>query len=306
MSEQYLTANGLRLAYDEFGNPDDPAMLLIMGLGTQMIGWPEDFCEQLAARGYRVIRFDNRDIGLSDKMEADRAPNPLKLAAYARLGLSMKVPYTLYDMAKDAVGVLNALDISAAHVVGASMGGMIAQLMAGVYPFRVLSLTSVMSTSGCRTLPGADPKISLHMVRRPSSGDRDELLDYSMRTWRLIGSPAYPPTDAALEAKILRSFERSFYPPGHRRQMAAIMASGDRVDVLKKIMAPTLVIHGTDDPLVPVEGGIDTANHVPNAKLELIDGMGHDLPTPLIPTFVDLIGSHADEALKTSQAAAVG
>lgn len=301
MTEKYVTANGIRLAYDEFGDPQDPVMLLIMGLGTQMIAWPDDFCEQLAARGYRVIRFDNRDIGLSEKMEGARVPHVLKLAVSARFKLPLDVPYTLHDMTMDAVGLLNALKIKAAHVVGASMGGMIAQLMAGHHPFRVLSLTSIMSTSGCPTLPGADAKISLHMMKRPVNADRETLEDYALRTWRMIGSPAYPPTEEALREKIARSYRRSFYPQGHRRQMAAILASGDRVATLKRIMAPTLVIHGTEDPLVPVAGGIDTARHVPGARLELIEGMGHDLPQPLLPHFVDLIGSHADEALKVSE-----
>ena len=300
MSEKYLQANGLELAYDEFGDPGCPVILLIMGLGTQMIAWPEAFCEGLAARGYRVIRFDNRDIGLSEKMDGAAVPGVLRLAARSRLKLPLKVPYRLHDMAKDAIGVLDALDVSAAHLVGASMGGMIAQLMAGLFPFRVLSLTSIMSTSGCRSLPGADPKLSLHMVRRPSGADVEELQEYAMRTWRLIGSPAYPPSDAALREKIATSYRRSYYPAGHRRQMAAIMASGDRVSVLKKIMAPTLVIHGKADPLVPVSGGIDTARHVRGAQLELIEGMGHDLPQPLLSHFVQLIGNHADKALNAA------
>ncbi len=302
MSEQYVTANGLRLAYDEFGDSEDPVILLIMGLGTQMIAWPEEFCRELASSGHRVIRFDNRDIGLSEKIESGGIPNILKLAAAARFKLPLKVPYTLHDMTKDAVGLLNALDIGAAHVVGASMGGMIAQLMAGLYPYRVLSLTSIMSTSGCRSLPAADAKVSLQLMKRPMSGDAEKLEEYSLRTWRMIGSPAYMPTDEELRRKIAASYERSYYPPGHRRQMAAILASGDRVAVLKQIMAPTLVIHGTDDLLVPVEGGIDTARHVAGARLELIDGMGHDLPQPLLGRIADLIGSHASEALKLSPA----
>jgi pimeloyl-ACP methyl ester carboxylesterase len=300
MSEKYLHANGIELAYDEFGDPGHPALLLIMGLGTQMIAWPEALCEGLAARGYRVIRFDNRDIGLSEKMDGAPVPGVLKLAARSRLNLPLQVPYRLHDMAKDAIGVLDALDVGAAHVVGASMGGMIAQLMAGHYPFRVLSLTSIMSTSGCRSLPRADPKVSLHMVRRPSGADPEALREYAVRTWRLIGSPAYQPTDEVLREKLAISYQRSYYPAGHRRQMAAIMASGDRVSVLKKIMAPTLVIHGKADPLVPVAGGIDTARHIRGAELELIDGMGHDLPQPLLPHFVDLIGNHADRALTAS------
>jgi pimeloyl-ACP methyl ester carboxylesterase len=300
MSHRYARANGLDLAYDEFGDPGHPVMLLVMGLGTQMIAWPEEFCLGLAARGYRVIRFDNRDIGLSEKMEGAAVPGVLRLAASARLNLPVKVPYKLQDMAEDAIGLLDALDIKAAHLVGASMGGMIAQLIAGHHPYRVLSLTSIMSTSGCRSLPGADRKVSLHMVRRPTNGDAQALQEYAMRTWRLIGSPAYQPSDEALREKLALSYQRSYYPDGHRRQMAAIMASGDRVAVLKKVVAPTLVIHGKADPLVPVAGGIDTARLIAGAKLELIDGMGHDLPQPLLPHFVELIGTHADGALKLS------
>jgi pimeloyl-ACP methyl ester carboxylesterase len=301
LSEQYISANAIRLAYDEFGDRGDPVILLIMGLGTQMIAWPEDFCRELAARGYRVIRFDNRDIGLSEKMEDGGVPNIVKLATFARLRLPLKVPYTLHDMTEDAVGLLDALDIRAAHVVGASMGGMIAQMMAGLHPYRVLSLTSIMSTSGCRSVPAADRKVTLQLMKRPLNASAQELEDYSMRTWRMIGSPAYMPSDEELRQKIAASYERSYYPPGHRRQMAAIVASGDRVAVLKKVMAPTLVIHGTDDPLVPVEGGINTAKHVQGARLELIEGMGHDLPRPLLSHFAQLIGSHAETALSLSE-----
>jgi pimeloyl-ACP methyl ester carboxylesterase len=297
-SEQYVKANGIELAYDEFGEAGRPVILLIMGLGTQMIAWPEAFCSDLAAHGFRVIRFDNRDIGLSQKMEGAKVPGILKIAAYSRLRLPVKVPYLLHDMAADAVGLLDALDVSSAHIVGASMGGMIAQLIAGHFPFRVLSLTSIMSTSGCRSLPGADRKVALHMVRRPAKADAEALQEYAMRTWRLIGSPAYQPSDEVLREKLSLSYQRSHYPPGHSRQMAAILASGDRVSLLKKIIAPTLVIHGKEDPLVPVSGGIDTARHVPGAKLELIEGMGHDLPQPLLPHFAELIGTHAKAALR--------
>jgi pimeloyl-ACP methyl ester carboxylesterase len=297
MSEKYVTANGIKLAYEEFGEPSDPVILLIMGLGTQMIAWPESFCRDLADRGFRVIRFDNRDIGLSEKMEGARIPGVLKMAACARLNLPLRVPYKLQDMSEDAIGLMEALDIDGAHLVGASMGGMIAQLMAGNHPFKVLSLTSIMSTSGRRSLPRAKREVTMHMVRRPANADAQTLQNYALRTWRLIGSPGYPPTDEALLEKINASYQRSFYPDGHRRHMAAIMASGDRVATLKSIMAPTLVIHGKDDPLVPVSGGIDTAQHIPGARLELIDGMGHDLPQPLLPYFAELISSHAGSAL---------
>tara|TARA_R110002049_G_scaffold56036_3_gene154865 strand:- start:378 stop:1262 length:885 start_codon:yes stop_codon:yes gene_type:complete len=289
MSERYVHANGIRLAYDEFGQPDRPVILLIMGLGTQMIAWPEAFCHGLAMRGYRVIRFDNRDIGLSEKMQAARLPNMLKMAAFSRFDLPLDVPYRLQDMAQDTIGLMDALDIDAAHVVGASMGGMIAQLVAGHFPFRVLSLTSIMSTSGRKTLPGAKREVALHMLRRPRSADPEALQAHAIRTWRLIGSPAYQPSDEALREKLTRSFQRSYHPAGHSRHMAAIMASGDRINVLKKVVAPTLVIHGNDDPLVPVAGGIDTAALVRGARLELFEGMGHDLPEPLLPQFVDLI-----------------
>jgi pimeloyl-ACP methyl ester carboxylesterase len=297
MSEKYVTANGMRLAYDEFGQPNKPVILLIMGLGTQMIAWPEAFCVGLAERGYRVIRFDNRDIGLSEKMDGAQVPNILKMAALAKMKLPIKVPYTLHDMAADTVAFMDALDIGAAHIVGASMGGMIAQLVAGIYPFKALSLTSIMSTSGHRSLPGAKREVTLHMIRRPRTPDPAALQDYAVRTFRLIGSPAYPPADKALREKLSASYKRSNYPAGYKRQMAAIMASGDRVSVLKKIIAPTLVIHGRADPLVPVSGGIDTARHVQGAQLELIDGMGHDLPKELLPRFVELIGNHCDAVL---------
>jgi len=300
MSERFVSANGVQLAYDEFGAPDAPVILLIMGLGTQMIAWPESFCEALAARGYRVIRFDNRDIGLSEKMENAQSPSLVKLLLKSKLGLSSKVPYRLQDMALDTVGLLDALDIDSAHLVGASMGGMIAQLVAGEFPYRTLSLTSIMSTSGHRSLPGADRKVSLHMLKRPSSDASEDLEDYTMRTYRLIGSPGFPPTDEVLLNKIKRSFKRSYYPPGYGRQMAAIVASGDRVASLKKIVAPTLVIHGKADLLVPVEGGMDTARRIAGARLELFEGMGHDLPEALLPKFAELITSHADAALQAN------
>ena len=176
------------------------------------------------------------------------------------------------------------------------MGGMIAQLVAGHFPFRVLSLTSIMSTSGRKSLPGPDRKVALHMLRRPVKADAKLMHEHAMRTWRLIGSPAYPPTDEALSEKLRDSYKRSYYPAGHSRQMVAIMAGGDRTRVLKKIVAPTLVIHGKADPLVPVSGGVDTAQLISGAKLELVEGMGHDLPDELLPQFVELIRSNAGKA----------
>ena len=296
MSESYIEANGIRLAYEEFGDPSKPAVLLIMGLGTQMIAWPEIFCRGLAERGYRVIRFDNRDIGLSQKMVGSRAPAILKLLAYQRLNWDIEVPYTLHDMALDAIGLLDSLGIARAHIIGASMGGMIAQLVAGEHPERTLSLVSIMSTSGHKSLPSPDLKVARQLLQRPRGGDRQALLEHSMRTLRLIGSPDYQPSDEELRAKVVASSSRSYYPAGFLRHMAAISASGDRVETLKKITARTLVIHGKDDVLVPVSGGIDTAKYIKGSQLELIKGMGHDFPLPLMPHFVELIADHLDAA----------
>ncbi len=296
MSEQYIEANGIRLAYEEFGEPARPAVLLIMGLGTQMIAWPESLCRGLAERGYRVIRFDNRDIGLSEKLEGSKVPAILKLLAYQRFNWDLEVPYTLHDMALDAVGLLDSLEIPRAHIIGASMGGMIAQLVAGEHPERTLSLVSIMSTSGHRSLPSPDLKVARQLLSRPRGNDRQALLEHSMRTLRLIGSPAYQPSDEELRARVIASSRRSYYPAGYLRHMAAIAASGDRVETLKKITAPSLVIHGKDDVLVPVEAGIDTARYIRGAGLELIDGMGHDFPQQLMPHFVQLIGDHLDAA----------
>ncbi len=293
VTSKYATANGLRICYEEFGDPAQPAVLLIMGLSTQMIAWPEPFCEHLAAGGYRVIRFDNRDVGLSQKLADERVPNLLRLLLAAGFGLPLRVPYTLHDMARDTVGLLDGLGIERAHIVGASMGGMIAQLVAGDYPRRTLSLTSMMSTSGARSLPRASRQVQRLMMRRASSGE-EEYLRYASRLWRLIGSPAYPPEEQELRERLLASYRRSYYPPGFLRQFAAIVASGDRVELLRRVQRPTLVIHGSADALVPVEGGTHTAELVPAARLALIDGMGHDLPKVLLPRLASLILEHID------------
>jgi pimeloyl-ACP methyl ester carboxylesterase len=292
MTEQYIDVKGIRIAYDQFGDVSHPAIVLIMGLGTQMISWPEIFCQGLADKGYRVLRFDNRDIGLSSKMHDAKIPGLMKIILYAKLGLTAQVPYKLIDMANDAVGLMDGLNIEKAHIIGASMGGMIAQLMAAHYPQRTLSLTSIMSTSGRRSLPGPSIKILWQMAKR-SATNEEAHLDNAMQLWALIGSPNYLPAPQELRERIRINYRRSYYPPGYIRQVAAIAASGDRVELLKKITAPTLIIHGLADPLVPAKCGIDTAELIPNAQLELIDGMGHDLPQPLLPKFIDLINSYA-------------
>jgi len=295
MSEKYVQANGIRLAYEEFGDPTDPVIVLMMGLGTQLIGWPIVLCEGLVDQGFRVIRFDNRDIGLSEKMENAHIPQAPSLMLRSRLRLPIKVPYTLTDMAQDMVGLLDALDIDQAHLVGASMGGMIGQIVAAKFGHRLLSFTSIMSSSGNPKLPGPRRDVVRTMVKR-SLGMEKPTLESTMAYWRIIGSPGYQPSDETLKKKILDSYKRNFHPEGYSRHLAAVIANGSRVRLLKKITTPTLVIHGRHDNLVPVEGGIDTAHLIPNAKLKIFDGMGHDLPEALLPTFVELIAEHARES----------
>jgi pimeloyl-ACP methyl ester carboxylesterase len=304
MTHKYLMANGLRLAYDEFGNPSDPALVLVMGLGTQMIAWPEALCEGLASQGFRVIRFDNRDIGLSQQIEPKRPVNLMKLILRAKLGLSIRVPYSLRDMAADAIGVLDFLEIEKAHWVGASMGGMICQVVAAEHPERCLSLTSIMSSSGNPALPQPSLRIAKQLVMRPKRSNEKSYLKHSLATWAIIGSPDYPPNKEELSDRILSGLRRSYSPNGYTHQMAAILESGDRRHLLRKIKVPTQVIHGKSDVLVPVEGGIDTAKHIKNAKLELIEGMGHDLPRQLIPRFITLICGVIAESEKTKSEAA--
>lgn len=300
-SHQHVKANGLQLAYDEFGSVGDPAIVLIMGLGTQMIGWPVAFCEKLAVEGFRVIRFDNRDIGLSQKLDDSGRPSLIRVALRKKLGLANRVPYRLHDMAADTTGLMDGLGIEAAHLVGISMGGMIAQTVAGYFPSRTLSLTSIMSTSGRSSLPSASIKVTRQVFKPVGDEDEEAFLARATKTWQLIGSPGYPVSEVALQEKILASYRRSYYPAGAARQAVAIVASGDRVDLLKRIDTPTLVLHGKDDALVPVACGIDTAKHIKNARLELIDGMGHNLPEPLLPQFAQLIAEHARDAVTSPE-----
>ena len=292
-----VSANGLELEYETFGSASDPTILLIMGLGMQLIAWPQPFCEELAEKGFHVIRYDNRDTGFSTKFEGVKAPGLPSLLVRSLLRLPIRVPYTLYDMAEDATGLLDALDISSAHIVGASMGGMIAQNLAASFPERVLSLTSIMSTSGHRSLPGADPLVSRHLFRsRPTTADREAVIAHNMRTLELIGSPGYPLDEETRREMTSISFDRCYYPAGFTRHVAAIVQDGDRRRRLGMIPAPTLVIHGREDRLVPLAGGIDTAKHIPGARLEIIDDMGHNLPAGLWPELVEMITGHASSA----------
>ena len=276
-------ANGIAIEYDVHGPAAGEPVLLIMGLGAQMTRWPQGFIDILADRGLRVIRFDNRDVGLSEKIEAGGVPDLPKILGALMSGQAPDVPYLLDDMAGDAVGLLDALGIDRAHIVGASLGGMVAQLVAADYPDRVLSLTSIMSTTGNRELPPAKPEAMAVLNNRGPDplSDLDGFLAHAVTGARAIGSPAYPQPEETIREQSLAGFRRSYYPVGFARQYAAAAASPDRRPKLKGVTVPAVVIHGDADPLVPVEGGRDTAAHVPGAELRIVPGMGHDFPPEL-------------------------
>ncbi len=285
-----VNANGISLEVERYGDPANPPLLLIMGLGAQLTLWPIELVEALVARGYHVIRYDNRDIGLSTKFTEHGVPNVRKVLLMRLFGLRPKLPYRLTDMAADAVALLDALGIAQAHIVGASMGGMIAQLVAATYPERTLSLTSIMSTTGNRRVPPARPEAFKALTTPPpANATLADMIPHVTRIARAIGSPAYPTPEDRLVERITRDFERSFHPTGAGRQLAAIIDDGCRRSRLKNVSAPSLVIHGVDDPLVRVEGGRDTAAHIPGARLHEIPGMGHDLPLELVDEVADAI-----------------
>lgn len=305
MREGKAKVGDLELHYEDHGSEGDPVILLIMGLGAQLIWWPDALVDALVAKGFRVVRHDNRDIGLSTKLAQHAPPGARALLATAFLGRPLVTPYKLDALAADAIGVLDHLGIRQAHIVGASMGGMIAQLVAATYPERVLSLTSIMSTSGRKELKKPALQLQLRMLRRRDpNAPRDVKIADVQRTLNLIGSPTED-ADVSRERAALaeRAVDRSFYPEGARRQLGAIIASGDRAAALAKITAPTLVIHGTADRLVPPDGGEDTARLIRGARLEMIPGMGHDLPGPLIPQIAGLIAEHAHAAMAERAAA---
>jgi pimeloyl-ACP methyl ester carboxylesterase len=290
----YLQSNGISIAYEVSGDPNGKPLLLIMGLGMQLISWPADLVEGLAELGFYVIRFDNRDSGLSTKCDAAGTPNVALAILQYMLRWPVRAHYTIDDMAGDALGVLDALGIRQAHVVGASMGGMICQSLAARHPERVLSLTSLMSSSGRRGLPWPTRAARKALLQRPAkAGDFDGQVEIMSHVFRTIGSPAYPTAAALLRERMAHALTRSACPAGVARQMHAIIASGDRVAQLKSIRQPTLVIHGAADPLVPLACGVDTAETVPGARLVVIEGMGHDLPSQLIERLLALIDAHA-------------
>jgi pimeloyl-ACP methyl ester carboxylesterase len=278
--------SGIDIAYERFGDPAAPPLLLVMGLATQMLGWPEEFCSALADRGTSVIRFDNRDVGLSTHFHD--APPPDLMAALA--GDFSSASYTLSDMAGDAVGLLDALEIDSAHLVGASMGGMIAQTIAIEHPDRVRSLTSIMSTTGDQAV-GQATQAAIAALLAPPAANRQQAMDRAVSIFRVIGSPGFELDEVDLRQRAGLSYDRSDDPLGVGRQLLAIGASADRTPQLRSIGVPTLVIHGADDPLIDVSGGRATADAIPDAQLMMLDGMGHDLPRPLWPQMVEAIGN---------------
>jgi len=285
-----ITANGITLEYESFGSARRETILLIMGLGSQLTRWPLELCDTLVNRGYRVVRFDNRDVGLSTKMDHTGTPNLAGLAMKFMSGQALPAHYSLEDMAQDTVGLLDALAIEKAHIVGASMGGMIAQIVAARHGERVLSLTSIMSTTGNPSLPKARPAANAaSMQTMMSATSETDKVSGGVKLWQNIGSPGYPTDEATLRDWVQKDTRRSFHPTGAARQMLAIVTGGDRRALCATINVPTVVLHGADDPLIPVEGGKDTAAAIPGAELRIIPGMGHDIPRALIPVFADAI-----------------
>jgi len=281
---QQARVGDLEIAYETFGEPDDTPVLLVMGLATQMVGWPDDFCRGLAERGLFVVRFDNRDIGLSTHLDDAGAPDIMTVLG----GDHSSVPYGLADLADDTVGLLDALGLGSAHVVGASMGGMIAQLVALRHPARVRSLTSIMSTTGDPAV-GAPAEAAMAVLLAPPASDREGAVQRAVDTYRVIGSPGFEFDETGLRQRAGLSFDRAYDPAGVARQLAAILTTADRTPDLARITAPTLVIHGAHDALMNVSGGRATAAAIPDAELLVVDGMGHDLPREVWPELLDRI-----------------
>ena len=295
--QQIARANGIDICYEIFGEPTAEPMLLIMGLGAQMVLWDDAFCEQLAARGFRVIRFDNRDIGQSGKLTGGKRLTPLELLKLRFLRIPVAAPYKIIDMARDTTGLMDVLGIKSAHLVGASMGGMIAQETAISFPQRVRSLTSIMSTTGNPKVPGPT-KEAAAMLMAPPPATKEEYFARFAQTWKILRVGSFPEEEALDPARAARIYSRGLNPAGVGRQLRAILASGSRKARLRNVTAPTLVIHGTVDPLVRPEGGIDTAASIPGAKLVMIEGMGHATPIPMWPQIIGAIAEHAKGAAK--------
>ncbi len=297
-----VKSNGLQIAYEEYGSALDPVLLMVQGLGMPLSGWPPALIDALVAEGFRVVIFDNRDIGRSSLLNDMAAPNFLVQILRRKFGMRVKAPYQLTDMMRDIVGLMDALQIASAHVVGVSMGGMISQLLAIHEPQRVRTLTSVMSATGSREVPGATKKVIRHMVRGPKDATPEAGLEFQWVLWRLLEGPNYHKSDEVLTEFLTRIFTRGITAEGVARQKLAILAAPSRIAELGKLTTPTLVIHGDADPLIPVECGLDTARAIPGARTAIIEGMGHDLPVALTERMARLITQHA-KTLEKSNAA---
>lgn len=292
-NQAFAQANGIEIAYDTFGDPSAPPLLLIMGLGGQLINWHEEFCAQLATTGYWVIRFDNRDVGLSTRFDEAGVPDIPQLTEAQERGEEVQTPYTLRDMANDAIGLLDALETDSAHVLGTSMGGRIAQIMAIHHPQRIRTLTSIMASMGEPGFPPPKPE-ALSLLLMPAPTDRVGYIENTVQTSYVLNGPWFPIDELRIRERAERAFDRGIYPDGVTRQCAALMAAESLKIALSSLRVPTLVIHGSDDPLIPKECAMDVANTIPGAKLLIIQGMGHalaDIPQ-LWPQVVDAVARH--------------
>ncbi len=299
-----VRANGIDIEYESFGRESDPLILLIMGFGAQLIFWPETLCEGLAAKGFHVVRFDNRDIGKSTHLTGQAAPDPRALFGEVMSGRRPEVPYTLDDMADDAAGLMDALGVSHAHIVGASMGGMIAQLVAINHPDRVKSLISIMSTTGRRDLPSGKPETLSVLFRPPDSESRDDLIAASILVQKALASPGFPPGEAEMRARAESRTDRApFDLAGLARQSAALIVAPPRNALLQTVRCPALVLHGADDPVIPAAAARDTAESIPGAELVIVPGMGHDFAQALVPVHLKHIGDFVSKVEAQTRAA---
>jgi pimeloyl-ACP methyl ester carboxylesterase len=286
-----VRAHGIDIEYETFGNAGAPPMVLVMGFSQQLVGWDDSFCGQLAERGFHVVRFDNRDIGLSTKFDSSPVPRIRAILS----GDTSTVAYSIEDMADDTAGLIEELGLGSAHVVGTSMGGMIAQSLAIAHPTRLRSLTSIMSTTGERTVGQPSPE-ALQFLSKQAPSERNAHIEYGVRMWRALGSPGFPFDEARVRDRVQRAFDRCYHPAGAARQAATIISQRDRTRQLRDVRIPAAVIHGADDPLIHVSGGEATARAIPGAKLVVVPGMGHDLPEGLWPLLIDTVVENAQRA----------
>ena len=292
--EQIVKVNGVDIAYQLHGDPQHPTLLLIHGLSTPLSGWPRTMVDAFVGANFQVLLLDNRDVGRSEQLDELPIPNMAWVITKLKLGFSIKSPYQLEDMMHDVIGLLDALNLTEVHVVGASMGGMIAQLLAIHHPHRVKTLTSIMSTTGYKKLPPIEKNIREALAQTPVTKEYEDRKAYHIKKWQVIGSPDYPTSDAGMDLYVDSMLQRGITAKGTMRQMLAIMAARNRENALCKLNMPSLVIHGDSDGLVNVAGGKATANAIPNAKLKIYPGMGHDFPAQLIPNIVDDIIDHVN------------